>query len=132
MPHDLEWMKNWKPPLIRHGEFTLWNWLVLNPENLHLGWFTDIGAFTLIVAKYGVWVEEGVEIGSHCAIYSESTIDEQRGPVTIRKGARIGSHTTVMPNVEIGEGAVIGAHSFVKKSVPPGATAFGVPAKVQN
>ncbi len=77
-----------------------------------------------------------MQIGSHCSIYSISTISPTGNPitgkVTIKKGAQIGTHSTIMPRVTIGEGAIIGAHSFVKKDVPPGATVVGVPAKIRG
>ncbi len=77
-----------------------------------------------------------MQIGSHCSIYSISTISPTGNPitgkVTIKKGAQIGTHSTIMPGVTIGEGAIIGAHSFVKKDVPPGATVVGVPAKIRG
>ena len=42
----------------------------------------------------------------------------------------IGAQTVVRQGVKIGDGAVIGANSFVNKDVPPYAIAFGSPAKV--
>lgn len=120
---------DWKRPNIEHGKPTKWNWLVLNPEGLLLGEYTDIGAFTLIVAKHGVEIQDGVQIGSHCSVYSHSTIDDTKGKVILKKGCRIGTHSSVMPGVTIGENAVVGAHSFVNKDVPTNAVVAGVPAK---
>lgn len=51
------------------------------------------------------------------------------GP-TIRKGARIGVNVTLMPRVEIGEYALVGAGSVVLRDVPPRAVVVGNPAKV--
>ena len=68
-----ERFSKWKKPVIRHGIPTKWNWLVLCPEGLTLGAHTDIGAYTLLVAKHGVEIEDEVQIGSHCSIYSYST-----------------------------------------------------------
>ena len=99
-------------------------------ENLELDENTDIGAFTYINAKHGVEIQEDVQIGSHCSIYSWSTIDDKSGNITIKKNARIGSHSLIMPGVTIGENAVVGAFSFVTKDVPDNAVAVGVPAKV--
>jgi len=99
-------------------------------ENLKLGENTDIGAFTYINAKYGVEIQENVQIGSHCSIYSWSTIDNKRGKVTIKKNAKIGSHSLIMPGITIGENAIVGAHSFVNRNVPDNSVVFGVPAKV--
>ena len=120
----------WKVPEIKEGELTQYNWVVQNKNNLKLGYKTDIGAFTYINAKYGVIIEDEVQIGSHCSIYSISTIDRKTGPVVLRKNCRIGTHSTIMPGVTIGENAVVGAHSFVNRDVPANTTVVGVPAKV--
>ncbi len=120
----------WEPPTIEHNKLTRYNWLVQYPEHFVLGRDTDIGAFTYINAKHGVTVEPEVQIGSHCSIYSVSTIDDKSAPVVLKRNCRIGSHSTVMPGVTIGENAVIGAHSFVNKDIPSNSLAYGVPAKV--
>jgi len=122
--------QSWKYPEIEEGKPTEYNWLVQNVKGLELGYKTDIGAFTYINAKYGVKIEDEVQIGSHCSIYSVSTIDEKYGPVRLKKNCRIGSHSVVMPGVSIGENAVIGAFSFVNSDIPANAVAFGVPAKI--
>jgi len=48
----------------------------------------------------------------------------------VRKGVLIGAGAKILGNVEIGEGAKIGAGSVVLEDVPPHATVAGVPAKV--
>ena len=95
-----------------------------------MGCRTDIGAFTYINAKNGVTIEEDVQIGSHCSIYSISTIDNKEGSVILKKNCKVGSHSVVMPGVTIGENSIIGAMSFVNEDIPPNTIAFGVPAKV--
>ncbi len=127
-----ERFKNWKFPVIKDGKLTKYNWLVQNKKNFKLGKYTDIGAFTYINAKYGVTIEDDVQIGSHCSIYSVSTIDNKKGKVTIKKGACIGSHSTVMPGVIIGANAVIGAYSFVNCDVPSAVVAVGVPVRIMK
>ena len=124
--------ENWQQPKIEHGKLTEYNWLVQYPERFSLACGTDIGAFTYINAKYGVTIEEDVQIGAHCAIYSASTIDDKQAPVVLKKNCRIGTHSTVMPGVTIGENAVVGAHSFVNTDIPANAVAYGVPAKVKR
>ena len=124
--------KNWQPPEIRHGKLTQWNWMVHHPKNLELGKYTDIGAFTYINAKVGVKIEDFVQIGSHCSIYSESTIDRKQGKVLIKRNARIGSHSLVMPGIKIGENAIVGAFSFVNEDVSDGVVVFGVPIKIRR
>ena len=127
-----ERFKNWKKPVIKHGKLTKWNWLVQHPENLKLGNKTDIGTFSYINAEYGVEIQDLVQIGSHCSIYSKSTIDNKIGKVILKKNCKIGSHSVVMPGVTIGENSIIGAHSFVNISIPDNVVAFGIPAKVKK
>lgn len=122
--------KKWKKPLIKEGKLTKYNWLVQGVENFKLGYKTDIGSFTYIQAKSGVVIEDFVQVGSHCSIYSESTIDEKKGKVILKKNCKIGTHSTVMPGVTVGENSIIGAFSFVNKDIPDNVLAFGVPAKV--
>ncbi|MDE2589483.1 MAG: acyltransferase, partial [Patescibacteria group bacterium] len=88
---------------------TKYNYLVLYPKNLQMGTNFDIGEFTLINAHYGVIIEDRVQIGSHCSIYSHSTIDSKKGCVTLKKNCKVGSHSTIMPNVTIGENALVAA-----------------------
>ena len=121
---------DWEYPEIKDGELTKYNWVVQNTDGFELGYKTDIGAFTYINAKYGVTIEEDVQIGSHCSIYSVSTIDDTSGKVLLKKNCRIGSHSTVLPGVIIGKNSIIGAHSLVTKSIPDNVIAVGVPAKV--
>ncbi|MFB8281182.1 hypothetical protein [Nocardia colli] len=47
-------------------------------------------------------------------------------------GARVGSGSVVMAGVRIGEGALVGAGSLVIRDIPPGAMAYGHPARVQG
>lgn len=134
MTHTEFWKSTWREPVIEHGVPSRWNWIVLYPHGLRLGRFTDIGAFTLIMARQQIIIEDDVEIGSHCAIYSESSIDEKEGTVILRKGCKIGTHTTIMPNVTVGENAIIGAYSFVKygSRIRPGSIGWGIPYRAKK
>lgn len=125
-----ERFKEWKPPKIEEGKLSKYNWIVQNKDNLKLGYKTDIGAFTYINAKNGVSIEDYVQIGSHCSIYSVSTIDNKEGSVTLKKNCKIGTHSVVMPDVTIGKNSIIGAFSFVNKDIPENVIALGVPARV--
>jgi acetyltransferase-like isoleucine patch superfamily enzyme len=127
---DQDRFSDWQFPEIEEGKPTKFNWLVQNVQNFQLGYKTDIGAFTYINAKYGVTIEDFVQIGSHCAIYSTSTIDQKKGPVLLKRNCRIGSHSIVMPGVTVGENAVVGAYSFVNRDIPANVVAVGVPVKV--
>jgi len=122
--------EKWEFPKFDERGMTKWNWICQYAENLKLGKYVDIGAFTYINAKYGVEINDYVQIGSHCSIYSISTIDNKKGKVVIKRNARIGSHSVIMPGVTIGENSIIGAFSFVNKDIPDGVMAYGIPVKV--
>ncbi len=122
--------QNWQPPEIKEGELTKWYWLVRHKDQLTLGKKTDIGAFTYINAKNGVVIEDEVQIGSHCSIYSISTIDQKAGPVVLKKNCKIGSHSVILPGVTVGENAIVGAFALVNKDIPANTVAVGIPAKV--
>ena len=85
----------------------------------------------------------GIEIGDDCLIGHNTTIatlnhdfnPENRAnltpyPVKIGNKVWIGSDCTILPNVTIGDGAIIGAGSVVTKDVPANCIAVGNPAKV--
>jgi len=122
--------KRWEYPEIEEGKLTKWNWMVQHKDRLKLGTEVDIGAFTYINAKNGVTIEDHVQIGSHCSIYSISTIDGKKGPVVLKKNCKVGSHSLIMPGVTVGENSIIGAFSFVNRDIPPNVIAAGVPARV--
>jgi acetyltransferase-like isoleucine patch superfamily enzyme len=58
----------------------------------------------------------------------KSTDEPQHGP-TIRRLAMIGAGSTILPNLEIGEGAFIGAGAVVTRDVPAWTIFAGVPAR---
>lgn len=65
------------------------------------------------------------------AAYSRGIYPRERplvGP-TLRRGARIGANATILPEVEVGEDAVVGAGAVVTRDVPPGVVVTGVPAR---
>ena len=122
--------KKWTKPRIIEGKLTKWNWMVQHANSLKLGTMVDIGAFTYINARYGVTIGDNVQIGSHCSIYSVSTIDTKRGRVVLGENCKVGSHSVIMPGVRIGKNSIIGAFSFVTTNIPDNVIALGVPAKV--
>ena len=125
--------KTWRKPIIKHGKFTKYNYIVQYPEGLKLGKNFDIGTFTYINARYGVTISDLVQIGSHCSIYSHSTIDDKKGKIVLEKNCRIGTHSTVMPNVTVGENSIVAAYSFVTSNIPDNELWGGVLAvKIKN
>jgi len=131
--YDGDWRKMpWIKPQIVDGKLTKFNYVIQYTENLKTGNNFDIGSFTYINCKFGVEIQDDVQIGSHCSIYSHSTIDQKKGTVLLKKNCKIGTHCTVMPNVTIGENSVIGAYSFVNKDVPDNEIWTGTPASFQS
>ena len=121
--------KTWRKPIIKHGKFTKYNYIVQYPEGLKLGKNFDIGTFTYINARYNITIGDLVQIGSHCSIYSHSTIDSKKGSIVLEKNCRIGTHSTVMPNVTVGENSIVAAYSFVNRDIPKNEVWGGVPIK---
>jgi len=120
----------WRKPVIRHGRPTKYGWIVSHPQKFVLGRDTDIGAFSYLQAEEGVEIGERSQVGSHCSIYSVSTIDGKRGRVTLGKNVRLGSHSVVMPGVTIGANAVVGAMTFVNRDIPANSLAYGCPVRI--
>src|SRR5512139_1207113 len=55
-------------------------------------------------------------------------VNSHKGSITVSADAWIGTGAVILPNVTIGEGAVVGANSVVTKDVPPYTVVGGVPA----
>lgn len=122
----------WKKPTIKHSKLTKYNYVVQYPEGLKLGKNFDIGSFTYINSKNGIRIGDYVQIGSHCSVYSVSTIDNKNGKVILEKNCKIGTHSTIMPNVTIGENSIVAAYSFVNSNIPPNQLWAGIPAKFKK
>ena len=59
---------------------------------------------------------------------TEDRLEHMRGP-TIRRGARIGGGAVLLPGIEVGEEALVGAGAVVLRDVPPRAVVVGNPAR---
>lgn len=83
----------------------------------------------------GVTVEDDVFIGPNVTFTNDrfprsKVFPEQFAKTVIRKGASIGANATILPGLEIGPGAMVGAGSVITRSVPPNAIAVGNPARI--
>lgn len=81
------------------------------------------------VLEEGCWIGPNVVLTNAKYPQSPGVKDQLVGPV-IRKGAKIGANTTILPGVVIGENALVGAGSVVARDVAPGAVVVGNPARV--
>ena len=59
---------------------------------------------------------------------TEHRLELMRGP-TIRRGARVGGGAVLLPGIEVGEEAFVGAGAVVVGDVPPRAVVVGNPAR---
>jgi len=123
---------DWEYPRFKEGKPTKYGWTIYHKDGFVLGKYTDIGAGTHIFCQYGVKIEDYVQIGGGCYIYSESTINNKRAHIILKENCKIGALTVIMPGVIIGKNTIVGAHSFVTKSIPDNCIAYGVPATVKG
>lgn len=94
-----------------------------------------------VTIKCGVQLWDGLRIESDVFIGPNVTFTNDKFPrskvfpdkflrTTVRSGASIGANATILPGIEIGIGAMIGAAAVVTRSVPPLAIAAGNPARI--
>jgi bifunctional UDP-N-acetylglucosamine pyrophosphorylase/glucosamine-1-phosphate N-acetyltransferase len=107
-------------------------------EGAHVGNFGELKASTLGPgAKMGHFsylgdanVGAGANIGAGTITCNYD--GERKHPTSIEEGAFIGSDTMLVAPVRVGKGAKTGAGAVVTHDVPPGALAYGVPARVRK
>lgn len=90
----------------------------------------------------GVTIEDDVFIGHGVTFINDTYPRATQGgrlqteadwsvePTIVRRGASVGSGSTILANVEIGENALVGAGSVVTRNVPSGAIVAGNPARL--
>jgi len=122
-------MTVWTKPIYDENGMTKWYWRVIRVENFKLGEKVEIGSFTIIDAKEGVTIEDNVKIGWSCSIFSNSTIDNKKGKIILKKNCKIGANSVILPGIIVGENATVGANSLVNKNIPPNETWVGTPAR---
>jgi acetyltransferase-like isoleucine patch superfamily enzyme len=110
-------------------------------KNAAVGKNCKISSHTFICE--GVTIEDDVFIGHSVTFINDSyprataangalqtEADWTVEPTLVKKGASIGSGSTILAKVTIGENAIIGAGSVVTKNVPRDAVVAGNPAKI--
>ncbi|MEK7234398.1 MAG: acyltransferase [Elusimicrobiota bacterium] len=81
------------------------------------------------ILEAGCWIGPRVVITNAKYPLSPTAKANLKG-ATVRRGAKVGANSTLLPGVVIGENALVGAGSVVTKDVPPGAVVAGNPARV--
>lgn len=110
-------------------------------KNVFIGKNCKISSHTFICE--GVTIEDNVFVGHGVVfindLYPRATNplgnlqteeDWKVEPILVSKGASIGSGSTILCNVTIGENAIVGAGSMVTKDVPSNTIVAGNPARV--
>ena len=110
-------------------------------KNAFIGKNCKISSHTFICE--GVHIEDNVFIGHNVTfindIYPRATTDDgtlqteddwRVVETFVKKGASIGSSSTILAGITIGENAIVGAGAVVTKDVPPNSIVAGVPARV--
>ena len=125
---------------------SIWNYVVIGDEtkigaNTIVGSFCDIGKNVVIGKNCNiqahVTISNGCVLGDNVFIAPNSSLLNDKYPKStfmtppvIKDGARIGGGVTVLPDVTVGEDAVIGGGSVVTKNVAPKTIMAGCPARV--
>ena len=82
----------------------------------------------------GVTLEDDVFVGPNATFtndpFPRSRVRHELQRTTVRRGASIGANATLLPGVEIGSGAMVGAGAVVTRNVPPNAIVTGNPARI--
>lgn len=106
---------NWKRPEFDENGWTKYGWCCPKHYNLKLGKGCDIGFGMYIDALHEVIIEEEVQFGPHCSIFTHNTNPHSlmEGKVIVKKGAYIGGYCLLLPNVIIEENEYISERSTV-------------------
>ena len=104
--------------------------------NIEVGRNVFINSGCTFQDQGGISIGDGSLIGHQVSIATINHFPdpEERGsmtfgPVRIGRNVWIGDHATLLPGIEIGDGAIIAAGAVVTKNVESRAVAAGVPAK---
>jgi acetyltransferase-like isoleucine patch superfamily enzyme len=114
---------------------------LINPGMIEIGDRSGIGYQCFFEATGSIKIGSWVRIGPHVSFFTTNHRFGERatlikhqgydvGTIEIGDDAWVGASVTILPNVKIGKGAVIGAGSVVTRDVPEYAIAVGNPAKV--
>lgn len=106
--------------------------------DVRVGEHTWIGPLTILDGTGGLSIGDYCSISAGVQIYTHDTVKwaltggkakYEYAPVRIGNCCHIGALSAIIKGVTIGDHCVVGAHSFVKRDVPPYTVVVGVPAR---
>jgi dTDP-4-amino-4,6-dideoxy-D-glucose acyltransferase len=119
--------------------------LVGGQKGINIGSYVHVAFFCIIVGNGGVTLEDFSGLSSRVALYSATddysgasltnpTVPKEylnitQGEIILKRHVIIGTNSTVLPNVTIGDGSSVGAHSLVTNNLDSWGVYVGVPVK---
>ena len=119
---------------------------VILTGDIKIGAYCHIAAYAVLTGRAGITIGDYVGISMFSVLLTGSddfsgrsmvgpTVPEkykpflQKGPISIGRNCIIGAHSTIMPNVKIGNGVSVGAYSLVKGDCEDDSIYAGRPAQ---
>jgi dTDP-4-amino-4,6-dideoxy-D-glucose acyltransferase len=128
---------------VRIDDFTV----LSGGSGITMGDYVHVACFTALYGAAGITIGSHATLSSRCAIYSVSddysgesltnpTVPESWKPGLRAKPVKLGDHvivgtnSTILPGVTLGEGAALGAHTLANKDCDPWTIYVGSPARI--
>ncbi len=124
---------------VRIDDFCILSGNINIESNIH------ISAYCALYGSMGIVIKSFSGLSPRCTVFSacddfggdflvgpvhpEELTNVTGGTVIIDSYVQLGACTTVMPNIKIGQGAVTGAFTLVRKSLDPWTINIGIPAR---
>lgn len=125
---------------VRIDDFCILSGDITIESNIH------ISAYCVLYGSMGIVIKDFSGLSPRCTIFSacddfdgdflvgpvhpEELTNVTGGTVLIESYVQLGANTTVMPNLKIGQGAVTGVFTLVRKSLEPWTINIGIPSRI--
>lgn len=135
----------YSPHLISLGDHVRIDDFTILSGNIIIGSYVHISAYVALYGSEGIFISDYSGVSSRTTIYS--AVDDfsgdfligpmypsdkthiNGGSVYLKKYTQIGASCVIMPNIVIEEGVVVGAMSFVNKTMSAWTINAGIPCK---